>query len=43
MNHLWMKTGVSQETTLFSNGEGESDTTQSNGFANKWAINMNTR
>jgi hypothetical protein len=36
-----MKTGVSQEATLFSNGEGKV-IYQSNGFANKWAINMNT-
>jgi hypothetical protein len=29
-------------TTLFSNGKGDGSDTQSNGFANKWAINMNT-
>ncbi|MFV5690716.1 LamG-like jellyroll fold domain-containing protein [Flavobacterium sp. LT1R49] len=40
---FWMKTGVSQEATLFSNGKGDgSDIIQTNGFANKWAINMNS-
>ncbi|MGO4822419.1 MULTISPECIES: LamG-like jellyroll fold domain-containing protein [unclassified Flavobacterium] len=38
---FWMKTGVSQEATLFSNGKGDgTDLKQSNGFSNKWAINM---
>jgi hypothetical protein len=39
---FWMKTGVSQEATLFSNGRGDGTDIQTNGFANKWAINMNT-
>ncbi len=39
---FWMKTGVTQEATLFSNGKGDgTDTIQSNGWANKWAININ--
>ncbi|MFT4804477.1 MAG: hypothetical protein ACI9YE_001681 [Psychroserpens sp.] len=38
---FWMKTGATQEATLFSNGKGDgSDIVQSNGLANKWAINM---
>jgi hypothetical protein len=38
---FWMKTGIAQNATLFSNGRGDgSDSIQSNGFANKWAINM---
>ncbi|OUD36219.1 LamG-like jellyroll fold domain-containing protein [Flavobacterium sp. FPG59] len=38
---FWMKTGVSQEATLFSNGKGDgTDLKQSNGFSNKWAINL---
>lgn len=38
---FWMKTAVSQEATLFSNGKGDgTDIIQSNGLANKWAINM---
>ena len=38
---FWMKTGVSQEATLFSNGKGDgTDLKQSNGYTNKWAINM---
>jgi hypothetical protein len=40
---FWMKTAVSQDATLFSNGKGDgTDIIQSNGSANKWAINMNT-
>jgi hypothetical protein len=40
---FWMKTGVTQEATLFSNGKGDgTDTIQSNGSGNKWAINMNS-
>ena len=40
---FWMKTGIPQEATLFSNGRGDgSDTVQSNGLANKWAINITT-
>lgn len=38
---FWMKTGVSQEATLFSNGKGDgTDLKQSNGLTNKWAINL---
>ncbi|MDG2432105.1 LamG-like jellyroll fold domain-containing protein [Flavobacterium sp.] len=38
---FWMKTAVSQEATLFSNGRGDgTDLKQSNGFSNKWAINL---
>lgn len=38
---FWMKTGVAHEATLFSNGKGDgSDLKQSNGLANKWAINL---
>jgi hypothetical protein len=40
---FWMKTAVSQDATIFSNGKGDgTDIIQSNGSANKWAINMNT-
>lgn len=40
---FWMKTGVAQESTLFSNGKGDgTDIIQTNGLANKWAINMNS-
>ena len=40
---FWMKTDVAQEATLFSNGKGDgTDNIQSNGSANKWAINMRT-
>ncbi|PXY46028.1 laminin G [Flavobacterium hydrophilum] len=40
---FWVKTAVSQEATLFSNGKGDgTDLVQSNGLANKWAINMKT-
>jgi hypothetical protein len=38
---FWMKTGTSQTSTLFSNGKGDgTDSVQSNGLRNKWAINM---
>ena len=38
---FWIKTPNSQEATLFSNGKGDgTDTVQTNGLANKWAINM---
>ncbi len=46
---FWIKTNTPQEATIFSNGRGKgggtpqtSDPVQSNGFANKWAINMNS-
>lgn len=46
---FWIKTDTPQEATIFSNGRGKGDGTpsgtdpvQSNGFANKWAINMNS-
>jgi len=40
---FWMKTAVSQEATLFSNGKGDgTDIIQTIGSANKWAVNMNT-
>jgi hypothetical protein len=40
---FWVKTSTVQEATLFSNGRGDgSDIVQSNGFANKWAIDINT-
>ena len=40
---FWLKTGDSQNATLFSNGRGDdTDVVQSNGFANKWAINIST-
>lgn len=38
---FWMKTNVSQDATLFSNGHGDdSDPAQSGGKANKWAVNL---
>ncbi|SNR71632.1 LamG-like jellyroll fold domain-containing protein [Lutibacter flavus] len=38
---FWLKTGATQEATLFSNGKGDgSDVVQSNGLTNKWAINI---
>lgn len=38
---FWIKTDISQEATIFSNGKGDgTDVTQSNGSSNKWAINM---
>ena len=46
---FWIKTATAQESTIFSNGRGKgggtpqtNDPVQSNGFANKWAINMNS-
>ncbi|BAO74694.1 LamG-like jellyroll fold domain-containing protein [Winogradskyella sp. PG-2] len=40
---FWVKTNTSQEATLFSNGRGDgTDIVQSNGFANKWAIDINS-
>jgi hypothetical protein len=40
---FWMKTATAKNATLFSNGRGDgSDIVQSNGRANKWAINMDT-
>jgi len=46
---FWIKTNTPQESTIFSNGRGKgngtpatTDPIQSNGFANKWAINMNS-
>ncbi|PHQ29925.1 LamG-like jellyroll fold domain-containing protein [Leeuwenhoekiella nanhaiensis] len=39
---FWVKTENGEEATLFSNGKGDgTDVVQSNGFSNKWAINMN--
>lgn len=38
---FWVKTGTSQDATLFSNGRGNgTDIVQSNGLSNKWAINI---
>ena len=40
---FWVKTSTAQEATLFSNGRGDgTDVVQSNGFSNKWAIDINT-
>lgn len=40
---FWVKTGVSQNATIFSNGRGDgTDIVQTNGLANKWAINIST-
>ncbi len=46
---FWIKTDTPQEATIFSNGRGKgggtpqtNDPVQSNGFSNKWAINMNS-
>ncbi|MFB9076325.1 LamG-like jellyroll fold domain-containing protein [Flavobacterium procerum] len=40
---FWIKTGTSQEATIFSNGKGDgSDVIQSNGLSNKWSVDMNT-
>jgi hypothetical protein len=40
---FWVKTATAQEATIFSNGRGDgTDLVQSNGFANKWAINMSS-
>lgn len=39
---FWIKTGTSQEATIFSNGKGDgSDVIQSNGLSNKWSVDMN--
>lgn len=39
---FWIKTGTSQEATIFSNGKGDgSDVVQSNGLSNKWSVDMN--
>ncbi len=39
---FWVKTPQGHEGTLFSNGKGDgTDVLQSNGFTNKWAINLN--
>ncbi len=40
---FWIKTEGNQEATIFSNGKGNgTDITQSDGFDNKWAINLTT-
>ncbi|RCH55713.1 laminin G [Mucilaginibacter hurinus] len=40
---FWMKTGQSGTATLLSNGKGDlTDPIESNGYRNKWAINLNT-
>ncbi|KFF03191.1 LamG-like jellyroll fold domain-containing protein [Flavobacterium reichenbachii] len=40
---FWIKTGTSQEATIFSNGKGDgTDVIQSNGLSNKWSVDMNT-
>ena len=39
---FWIKTGTSQEATIFSNGKGDgSDVIQSNGLSNKWSVDIN--
>ncbi|WDF57983.1 T9SS type A sorting domain-containing protein [Flavobacterium sp. KACC 22758] len=39
---FWIKTGTSQEATIFSNGKGDGfDIVQSNGLSNKWSVDMN--
>ena len=39
---FWLKTGISQSSTIFSNGRGdETDIALPDGSANKWAINLN--
>lgn len=39
---FWMKTGQNGVATLLSNGKGDdSDAVESNGYRNKWAINLN--
>ncbi len=39
---FWMKTGQNGSATLFSNGKGDdSEALESNGYRNKWAINLN--
>jgi hypothetical protein len=41
---FWIKTETGQDATLFSNGRGDAtDSIQSNGLRNKWAINMNSK
>lgn len=38
----WMKTNQSGTATLLSNGKGDStDSVESNGYRNKWALNLN--
>ncbi|MBW1298595.1 LamG-like jellyroll fold domain-containing protein [Aquimarina litoralis] len=38
---FWVKTESTDEATLFSNGRGDgTDIVQSNGYANKWSIDM---
>jgi hypothetical protein len=38
---FWLKTDISQEATLFSNGRGDgTDVVQSNGLSNKWSVDM---
>ncbi|WP_163411213.1 T9SS type A sorting domain-containing protein [Flavobacterium ajazii] len=38
---FWIKTGTSQEATIFSNGKGDgTDVVQSNGLSNKWSVDM---
>lgn len=40
---FWIKTEGNQEATIFSNGKGDgTDITQSDGFDNKWAVNLTT-
>jgi hypothetical protein len=39
---FWMKTNQTGPATLFSNGKGDAtDSIESNGYRNKWAINLN--
>jgi hypothetical protein len=39
---FWMKTNQTGAATLFSNGKGDAtDALESNGYRNKWAINLN--
>lgn len=41
---FWVKTSAGHEGTIFSNGKGDgTDIIQTNGFANKWAININAQ
>jgi len=38
---FWMKTDVSQDATIFSNGKGDgTDPVMSGGFSNKWSIDL---
>jgi hypothetical protein len=40
---FWMKTNQNGTATLLSNGKGDAtDSIKSNGYRNKWAINLNT-